>query len=190
MLFHGLHKLTWLPLMSGLLVLGLPAFAAAETTTSENDKTPETMVAALAEDENVEDVERSEPRADANSDAQPEPQPKTTAAQATPTKPASKVAPNIDLKEVAPAPEPTTPAQAPVTETAAQEDSEVRPGEETVTAAPVSTEPQPASRAQAATDTPRMLRRVTAATVARRRARRAASPRHVRVGLPVPSLDH
>ncbi|MEE2764520.1 MAG: succinylglutamate desuccinylase/aspartoacylase family protein [Pseudomonadota bacterium] len=144
MLFHGLHKLTWLPLMSGLLVLGLPAFAAAETTTSENDKTPETMVAALAEDENVEDVERSEPRADANSDAQPEPQPKTTAAQATPTKPASKVAPNIDLKEVAPAPEPTTPAQAPVTETAAQEDSEVRPGEETVTAAPVSTEPQPA----------------------------------------------
>ncbi|MEE3117175.1 MAG: succinylglutamate desuccinylase/aspartoacylase family protein [Pseudomonadota bacterium] len=144
MLFHGLHKLTWLPLMSGLLVLGLPAFAAAETTTSENDKTPETMVAALAEDENVEDVERSEPRADANSDAQPEPQPKTTAAQATPTKPASKVAPNIDLKEVAPAPEPTTPAQAPVTETAAQEDSEVRPGEETVTAAPVSAEPQPA----------------------------------------------
>lgn len=89
----------------------LPTMALAESSgTTGKEKASDTMVAALAEDENVEDVERSEPL---GSDSQkpvdkkaepetPKSEPATAKNQAkkeTKQKP-KKVAPDIDLKEV------------------------------------------------------------------------------------------
>ncbi|WP_286221153.1 succinylglutamate desuccinylase/aspartoacylase family protein [Marinobacter apostichopi] len=151
MLFRRLSVLTSTRLLPWALALALPVSVAAETAGSEGDKTPETMVAALAEDESVEDVEQSEPRvkeAGAKSGSA-----KTQPAKdvASTPKPASqtpnKVAPNIDLKDVAPPPKPSPntdsaavtkpekPANEPkVSDSTPTEDSEVRPGEEPVTA--------------------------------------------------------
>ncbi|MBW4934896.1 succinylglutamate desuccinylase/aspartoacylase family protein [Marinobacter sp. F4206] len=112
------------------MALGLPALAVAESSAEGTGKNADTRVAVLAEDENVEDVEQSSPRRQGNasqtgstavsSDTKPAP---TKSVQSSGTKDAKKVAPNIDLKEVTPAPKTdvvTTPA----------EDSEIRPGEE------------------------------------------------------------
>ena len=92
----------------GTLVGAYPASA------DQANKTTEILVAELAEDESVEDVENSEPRKGArvkparkeDSDQRDEP---SGAAQhdssETEAEKTSKVAPNIDLKEVAPVPE-------------------------------------------------------------------------------------
>ncbi|WP_257900237.1 succinylglutamate desuccinylase/aspartoacylase family protein [Marinobacter sp. F4206] len=130
MLFHWQYTLTPLRLLACLMALGLPALAVAESSAEGTGKNADTRVAVLAEDENVEDVEQSSPRRQGNasqtgstavsSDTKPAP---TKSVQSSGTKDAKKVAPNIDLKEVTPAPKTdvvTTPA----------EDSEIRPGEE------------------------------------------------------------
>ncbi|WP_227515436.1 succinylglutamate desuccinylase/aspartoacylase domain-containing protein [Marinobacter salinus] len=118
-----------------------PLFAGSSAASGKSSS--EMLVAELAEDENVEDVEQSEPRKTAKP---PKTKPLTsTVSQAPKPKPAKKVAPNIDLKDVAPAPkteaEPVvqdieTPEPEQMAKTPLPEDSEVRPGEE-VTAAPV-----------------------------------------------------
>lgn len=145
MLFHWHQKLTLSRLFPGMLALCLPASVLADPPADTGTKTSEILVAELAEDENVEDIEQSRPR----KTRKPETAEPVTAAvgEKAKPKPAKKVAPNIDLKEVAPAPksetEPTLPevqateASEPAqTQHTPQEDSEVRPGEETVTAAP------------------------------------------------------
>ena len=151
MLFPRHPQLTAFRLLPLALALTLPVSVAAESTGKESGKTPGTMVAALAEDESVEDVEHSEPRVGEPSKQSRESEKTSSVEVAKTPKPATqtpnKVAPNIDLKDVAPPPKPTpttdsttvaTP-KGPVTESemragAATEDSEVRPGEQTVTA--------------------------------------------------------
>jgi len=160
MLFPRHPQLTAFRLLPLALALALPVNLAAETSGKEHQGTPETMVAALAEDESVEDVEQSEPRVK-EPGTQPRKDEKPSSAQATNTpKPATqtpnKVAPNIDLKDVAPPPKPAPTSESttvatpkgPVTESemragASTEDSEVRPGEQTVTASSQNESPGP-----------------------------------------------
>lgn len=137
MLFHWHQRLTSLRLLPCVLALGLPVYANAESSTAESDKAPDTRVAVLSEDENVEDVEQSQPRR-SQSTEQASSTPVASNTKSSSAKSAKKVAPNIDLKEVAPAPEPTVSA----TQT---EDSEVRPGEETADMAPAEPTVQPAT---------------------------------------------
>ncbi len=115
MLFSRLQTLTntWF-FLSLLLVLPTLAMAESSVAKTEATLTREVMLAELAEDESVEDVEQSKPLRKADS-AQ------TPLAGSTPEKPApaaepaskaqprlmpKKVAPNIDLKDIAPAPAP------------------------------------------------------------------------------------
>ena len=103
-------------LTSSLLFLTTPA-ALAEASDTKADATA-LLVADLAEDENVEDVEHSEPR---RGSAQARAQAEATSEQGSPQEPpveapeaANKpreIAPNIDLKEVAPLPEPEPQAE-------------------------------------------------------------------------------
>jgi len=91
--------------------------ALAEASDTKADATA-LLVADLAEDENVEDVEHSEPR---RGSAQARAQAEATSEQGSPQEPpveapeaANKpreIAPNIDLKEVAPLPEPEPQAE-------------------------------------------------------------------------------
>lgn len=160
MLFRKNSILTSTRLLPWALALALPVSVAAETTENKREKTPETMVAALAEDESVEDVEQSEPRvkeSDAKSRSAKKQQAEKVASNPKPaSQTPSKVAPNIDLKEVAPPPKPspntdsaavTKPAEpadeSKVSESTPTEDSEVRPGEETVTAGTEDSTPEP-----------------------------------------------
>ncbi|WP_425593649.1 succinylglutamate desuccinylase [Marinobacter alexandrii] len=160
MLFRKNSILTSTRLLPWALALALPVSVAAETTENKREKTPETMVAALAEDESVEDVEQSEPRvkeSDAKSRSAKKQQAEKVASNPKPaSQTPSKVAPNIDLKEVAPPPKPspntdsaavTKPAEPAdefkVSESTPTEDSEVRPGEETVTAGTEDSTPEP-----------------------------------------------
>src|SRR5690554_56121 len=103
-------------LTSSLLVLATPA-VLAEAVSSKADASA-LLVADLAEDENVEDVEHSEPRrgsvqasaqAEANSE-QSSPQEHPADAPEAANRP-REIAPNIDLKEVAPLPEPEPQAE-------------------------------------------------------------------------------
>ncbi|MEP5322067.1 MAG: hypothetical protein ABJQ49_07340, partial [Marinobacter alexandrii] len=111
MLFRNHSILTSTRLLPWALALALPVSVAAETTENKREKTPETMVAALAEDESVEDVEQSEPRvkeSDAKSRSAKKQQAEKVASNPKPaSQTPSKVAPNIDLKEVAPPPKPS-----------------------------------------------------------------------------------
>ncbi|MEP3050352.1 succinylglutamate desuccinylase [Marinobacter alexandrii] len=160
MLFRNHSILTSTRLLPWALALALPVSVAAETTENKREKTPETMVAALAEDESVEDVEQSEPRvkeSDAKSRSAKKQQAEKVASNPKPaSQTPSKVAPNIDLKEVAPPPKPspntdsaavTKPAEpadeSKVSESTPTEDSEVRPGEETATAGTEDSTPEP-----------------------------------------------
>ncbi|MBB5319547.1 succinylglutamate desuccinylase/aspartoacylase domain-containing protein [Marinobacter oulmenensis] len=118
MLFARTSQATLKPFAICLLAtcFAMPAWAANE----QNPDQPVPPSAQLPEDENVEDVERSEPRADAQpAEAGEKPAAKESAAgegsQQAPdakgdvkdqTPDSGKVAPNIDLKEVAPMPEP------------------------------------------------------------------------------------
>ena len=110
MLFQRPRHATIRHLPIWLFAAALPMVALADT----NDAS--LLVAQLAEDENVEDVVRSEPRRspgeddDASDDGQ-EPSAPDTDQQTQTVKPVvvpvtRKIAPNIDLKEVAPLPEP------------------------------------------------------------------------------------
>ncbi len=151
MLFRRHSVLTSTRLLPWALALALPVSVVAETADTERDKTPDTMVAALAEDESVEDVEQSEPRvkeSEAKSRSVNKPPAKNVASKPKPaSQTPNKVAPNIDLNDVAPPPKPspntdsaavTKPAQpgaeSQLSESTPTEDSEVRPGEEPVTA--------------------------------------------------------
>ena len=162
MLLHRHYTLTQLRLLACMMALGMPVFAVAESSADDSGKGTATRVAVLAEDENVEDVEQSTPRRQENAsqtgsgsvigDTKPA---ATKSAQASGTKDAKKVAPNIDLKEVAPPPESaqqagaSTPVEADATaeadaRTTPAEDSEIRLGEETQGTLPVEDTVQPA----------------------------------------------
>ncbi|WP_417515400.1 succinylglutamate desuccinylase/aspartoacylase domain-containing protein [Marinobacter sp.] len=113
MLFSRLQTLTRLQPVLCLLMLAMPAIVMADPPADRKQVKParEILLAELAEDENVEDVEHSEPRRNTGkahgpvTDVAPEnPTPKPKPA----IKP-KKVAPNIDLKDVAPAPTPEPP---------------------------------------------------------------------------------
>ncbi len=92
-----------------LLLLSLLALPPAYAANNQSSK-KEILLAELAEDENVEDVERSEPRRTNGDTVKPVPE-KTPQPEPGKDTPAPKrVAPNMDLKEVAPPVEP--PAQA------------------------------------------------------------------------------
>lgn len=108
MLFNWFKNLTFIGLSFGALITVHPALAGQE---KENK---EVLIAELAEDESVEDVENSEPRkssaarSSGDKTEQKGNQEKTSPPESA--KPESekpkKVAPNIDLKEIAPVPEP------------------------------------------------------------------------------------
>lgn len=104
MLLRWHQLLTPRPVLCCLLALCLPGSVLAEASSSDGDKPPETLVTALSEDENVEDVERSEPRQSAQTTS--EPTAVATAEQSTPEREKKNVAPHIDLKEVTGPPEP------------------------------------------------------------------------------------
>ncbi|WP_416332530.1 succinylglutamate desuccinylase/aspartoacylase family protein [Marinobacter sp. NP-4(2019)] len=121
------------------LIMAHPAFA------DQAKKTKEVLIAELAEDESVEDVENSEPRKGAQTTPasgntrqkdKPEGAGQQAPAAAESEKP-KKVAPNIDLKEIAPIPEPAgneevSPATEPEAATSFELlGSEVRPGTST-----------------------------------------------------------
>ena len=110
------------PLLALCLSFGLPAMALAESESAPGkEKASDTLVAALAEDENVEDVERSEPLGkDSQKPAKIRTEAEKPANEQGVTKnPAKKkpkkVAPDIDLKEV------TEPPKEQPEETAATE---------------------------------------------------------------------
>lgn len=154
-------------LISGTLLFSLPGQAQTaegqEPAPVTKNKTANVLVAELAEDESVEDIEQSEPRKAqaAASTPDPEPAPELPASKPgkdTPDNPAKKVAPNIDLKEVAPppvpepqAPTPTSaPAPAPATsDSDAGEDLTTQSAPETPPeaepAAPEEAAPEPAT---------------------------------------------
>ena len=105
--------------LTGSLV-AIPAVYANKSDDSDNT---EMLVAELAEDESVEDVEHSEPlrssepksdsgKADTaqTSDEKSVSQDKTSDSTSEPA--VEEVAPNVDLKEVAPPPKPTEPANS------------------------------------------------------------------------------
>ncbi len=100
----------------------LASIPAAYATNSDSSNNNEILIAELAEDESVEDVEHSEPLRSSepkNENPQPEAAPPAEAEPAAaPEAPASnddvaieEVAPNVDLKEVAPLPEVKTPPE-------------------------------------------------------------------------------
>ncbi|MDF0751795.1 succinylglutamate desuccinylase/aspartoacylase family protein [Marinobacter sp. 71-i] len=97
---------------------GLASIPAAFADKSGDSNNNEILVAELAEDESVEDVEHSEPLRSSepeSEDRQPEAEAPEVEPSAVPETPASsddiaveEVAPNVDLKEVAPTPETET----------------------------------------------------------------------------------
>ncbi|WP_227714736.1 succinylglutamate desuccinylase/aspartoacylase family protein [Marinobacter sp. DY40_1A1] len=128
MLFYRLKMLTTFTTPLCLLMLAMPAVSLADPPgkSVQTSATQEILLAELAEDENVEDVEHSEPRRSpteaptpevipAAEEAAPVPKPKRSA------KP-KKVAPNIDLKEVAPAPTPEPPKDPAIQESPGTEE--------------------------------------------------------------------
>lgn len=100
MLFERLQSPIRLLLMIALVIAWLPSSVQAES-----GKASDLLIAELAEDENVQDVEHSAPLQSASPKQQsPKPDPAQAGAGIdTPSSPARKVAPNIDLKKVAPA---------------------------------------------------------------------------------------
>src|SRR5690554_6005249 len=111
MLFYRPQALTARSITLCTLLLVLPSATLAEpsgnNSKGKTQPTQDALLAQLAEDENVEDVERSEPLQDAHNAPPSEDAPPV---KKTKPKPKAKtVAPNIDLKEVAPAPTPEPP---------------------------------------------------------------------------------
>lgn len=106
MLFSKPQTLTTTALC--LLMLAPVAMAQTNSSAEKEQATREILLAELAEDESVEVVERSEPRQPTNKLPTPEVDPAAEkgAEEPKPTPKPKKVAPNIDLKEVAPVPTP------------------------------------------------------------------------------------
>ena len=141
MLFERLQKPSHRTLLIALVIPWLSAPLFAETDSKEAGKKSEVLIAELAEDESVEDVEHSAPL---QRDGQKEKAPKPKASRGgagvdTPSSASRKVAPNIDLKEVAPPPE--AQASAPPETDADAAESEVM-----ATEALAEPEPQPEIR--------------------------------------------
>lgn len=120
----------------------LPALAEDSSANTPGDTAPKaTLVAELAEDEDVEDIEQSEPLESTAPQVRTEPEsaPETDSKQqAGQEEPAQRVAPNIDLKEVVPEPASSATVTRPKPEVGADSDTEAAP--ETVQGAP---EPAP-----------------------------------------------
>ena len=107
MLFDRLKKPSPRILLIGLVIPWLSAPLLAETDSAKASKKSEVLVAELAEDESVEDVEQSAPlqtKGQEHKSRKPE-APRGGAGVDTPSAASRKVAPNIDLKQVAPPPE-------------------------------------------------------------------------------------
>ncbi|MGO1500671.1 MAG: succinylglutamate desuccinylase/aspartoacylase family protein [Marinobacter sp.] len=110
MLFLKLQTLTNISVSLCLLMLALPTVAQEDPPTDKQQETPSQVIllADLAEDESVSDVEQSQPRRSSRKAPLPapeaEPAPENAAKKPTPLLEPIIVAPNIDLKEVAPAP--------------------------------------------------------------------------------------
>ena len=137
MLFERLQKPSPRLLLIGLVIPWLSASVLAKTDSANAGKESEVLIAELAEDESVEDVEQSAPlqtKAKENKSRSPE-APGGGAGIDTPSAGSRKIAPNIDLKQVAPPPE----AQVSVSADADAAESEVM-AEETVA------EPEPEVR--------------------------------------------
>lgn len=149
MLFQRYYNRTT-PKWFACLVLSMTSVGAVADT--QNSKTvsepPVNLVAQLAEDESVEDVVQSEPRHDSKNTspkAKASAEPKAT--KATKTEPAAtkakqprKIAPNVDLKEVAPMPEPEP---APVPESEPTDAATTDTGEPEAPIAAEENEPEP-----------------------------------------------
>src|SRR6056297_346161 len=142
MLFERLQKPSPRILLIGLVIPWLSVPVLAETDSAKAGKKSEVLIAELAEDESVEDVEQSAPlqtKGKDNKARQPE-APQGGAGIDTPSAGSRKVAPNIDLKQVAPPPEAQVSAPADTdadaaesevmaTESVAEPEPEVREGE-------------------------------------------------------------
>jgi len=103
MLFHWLQKLTLARLLICLLLPAASVQVLADPPKSVSKG--QILIAQLAEDEEVEDVERSEPLAASKTRkaTRQDPAPGVTGTEPVPApEPVTKVAPNIDLKEVTP----------------------------------------------------------------------------------------
>ncbi|WP_298451889.1 succinylglutamate desuccinylase/aspartoacylase family protein [uncultured Marinobacter sp.] len=128
MLFYRLKMLTALTPPFCLLMLALPSVSLADPPKSsgQNPVIQEILLAELADDENVEDVERSEPRREPPDTPSVEAVPAAEEAAQAPKPKRSpkpkKVAPNIDLKEVAPAPTPEPPKDPAIQESPGTEE--------------------------------------------------------------------
>lgn len=105
------QKATALPVT--LLLLGLLALPSAYAANGQQSK-QEMLLAELAEDENVEDVERSRPRRTNGEAVRPAQKQATQPEPGKDTPAPTRVAPNLDLKEVTPPPvEPAAKPQPP-----------------------------------------------------------------------------
>ncbi|WP_372964137.1 succinylglutamate desuccinylase/aspartoacylase family protein [Marinobacter sp.] len=124
MLFHTRNNVLYRKLIAGLLLTLAPAFAFAIVGNTKSS----VLLAELAEDENVEDVVKSEPRrinANPKQDISAVEEPVQTTQKPEPApaeaKETRQIAPNVDLKQVAPMPEPEAPAEAVVVNEQEQE---------------------------------------------------------------------
>jgi len=106
--FFKLQSLTNIPASLCLMMLALPNLAQADPPADSNQPaaSQEILLAELAEDESVADVEQSEPRRKGGQATAPKAGSTPEIAAPKPATKPKKVAPNIDLKEVAPAPTP------------------------------------------------------------------------------------
>jgi len=106
MLFERLQRPSPWILLIGLVMPWLSASVLAETDSANAGKESEVLIAELAEDESVEDVEQSAPlQAKAKENKSRSPEASGGAGIDTPSAGSRKIAPNIDLKQVAPPPE-------------------------------------------------------------------------------------
>ena len=140
MLFERLQRPSHRILLIGLVIAWPSAPLFAETDSAKSSKKSEVLIAELAEDESVEDVERSVPL---KTKEQEETAPKAETLRSgagidTPSAGSRKVAPNIDLKQVAPPPEAQVSAPA--------ENPDAAESEVTTTEVPAEPEPQPEIR--------------------------------------------
>lgn len=115
--FFKLQSLTNFPASLCLMMLTLPALAQTDppADSKQAPASQEVLLAELAEDESVADVEQSEPRRKAGQATAPKAGSTPEIVAPKPVPKPKKVAPNIDLKEVAPAPTPE-PASKPGSE--------------------------------------------------------------------------
>ncbi|MBU2953037.1 succinylglutamate desuccinylase/aspartoacylase family protein [Marinobacter sp. F3R08] len=107
MLFERLLEPSHRILLIGLGLAWLSTPLMAETDAEKSGKKPDVLMAELAEDESVEDVEQSAPLETAapGKEAVNPGSLRSGVGIDTPSSPSRKVAPNIDLKEIAPPPE-------------------------------------------------------------------------------------